>query len=642
MNKAEKRRIADRRRRIRDTIFYWIRQVFTIAAIIASYFLIQYVFDQSEREVAEVKDREDSPWYMIVDKEGERVSMSVVDDSGQLSMKITGDSVKLTTDQKTAEFENADAEYYEDGKLSIAMHAGKLTYDTQTEDFELDELRIETSDGMSIEAPFVEWRRVKDPRTVPANAAKTPSFRFPQGVYVLNRQDGNSIRANYMQADKELRYMEFVGLVEGSVSELSDTEFITERELTDVEDLNLEDIKTLGFKAEQVIYDMNNQVIIASTRLYDRTFNVRDMDGRDVRIEDYQKDGGGVTLPPTPLTFTKEEITITCQHLEAHIAKQWLACVGEIEMLVPPSEPKPDDDKALRVVKRYETRIASNEIEYFWGRDYILTHSRTRVEQEDRLALADRITYWGDEKMVLLDGEVTMVQGDGRWMVEEELINVDNHDMERAVTAYMELTMDRSVVYLNNNDFIASGSVHLAQDERETHADTIVYQDEDQRITADGNVKFRDKDDQTLICNSLIFHKDSDFIDIRGGMAATLRIPAKFANDINRAIADTREEDRPAEIEDPEVSDEPPTRNPNTGSLLARNINPLDVPQASADAPDDHEALPLPGGPSRTAPGDTNGNDNANVAESGEEQPGSDDSSESSSEAGDSTEEGAG
>src|SRR5690606_23606775 len=98
-----------------------------------------------------------------------------------------------------------------------------------------------------------------------------------------------------------------------------------------------------------------------------------------------------------------------------------------------------------------------------------------------------------------------------------------------------------------------------AQDERETHADTIVYQDEDKRITADGNVKFRDKDDQTLICNSLIFHKDSDFIDIRGGMAATLRIPAKFANDINRAIADTREEDRPAEIEDPEVSDEPPT-----------------------------------------------------------------------------------
>ena len=620
MNKAEKRRIADRRRRIRETIFYWIRQVFTIAAIVASYYLVQYVFEKSTEEVAAVKEREDSPWYMIVDKEGERVSMSVVDDSGQLSMKITGDSVKLTTDQKTAEFENADAEYFEDGKLSIAMHAGKLTYDTQTEDFVLDTLNIETSDGMHIEAPFVEWRRVKDARLVTKpNAAKVPSFRFPQGVYVENKQDGNSIRANYMQADKELRYMEFVGKVEGSVSELSDTQFIEERELTDVGELNLEDIKTLGFKAEEVIYDMNNQVIVASTRLYDRRFNVRDMDGRDVRIEDFQKDQNGEPLPPTPLTFTKEEITITCHHLEAHIGKKWLSCVGEIEMLVPPSEPKPDDDNALRVVKRYETRIASNEIEYFWGRDYILTHSRTRVEQEDRLAMADRITYWGDQKMVLLNGAVTMVQGDGSWLVEEDLISVDNHDMERAVRAYMELTMDRAVVYLNNNDFIASGDVYMKQDERETHADTLVYQDEDKRITADGNVKFVDKDSQTLLCNSLVFHKNSDFIEIQGGMSATLRIPAKFANDINKALAETREKEVPAEVTDPPVSEEVPTHNPNSGSVLASNVRPLDVPKADADTPDDVPALPVPNGNSSSRPAPHAEDGSANVAESGGE-----------------------
>ncbi|MCB1216023.1 LPS export ABC transporter periplasmic protein LptC [bacterium] len=631
MNKAEKRRIADRRRRIRDTIFYWIRQIVTIAALVGSYFLIQYVFERSTEEVAKVKDREDSNYYIIVDKDGEIVSMSVVDDSGQLSMKITGKSVKLTTDQKTAEFEEAHAEQYEDGRLNISIDAGLLTYDTETEDFLLEQLQIETRDGMYIEAPLLEWRRVKDARLVSKpNAAKVPSFRFPESVYVENKTDGNSIRANYMQADKDLRYMEFVGRVEGSVSELSDTEFIEERDITNVGELNLEDIKTLGFKAEEVIYDMDNQVIVASTRLYDRRFNVRDMDGRDVRIEDYQKDGAGVPLPPTPLTFTKEEITITCHHLEAHMGKKWLSCVGEIEMLVPPSEPKANDDKALRVVKRYETRIASNEIEYFWGRDYILTHSRTRVEQEDRLALADRITYWGDEKQVLLDGEVTMVQGDGRWMVEEDLISVDNHDMERAVTAYMELLMDRAVVYLDNNDFIASGGVHMKQDERETYAETIVYQDEEKRITADGNVKFVDKDSQTLLCNSLVFHKDSDFLEIKGGMSATLRIPAKFANDINRALADTREKERPAEITDPEVSENVPTRNPNSGSMLASSVNPLEVPKADADTPDDVPALPVPD----NAPTRSTGDGSVNAAESGGTEAGSGDGSAAAGEAG--------
>jgi lipopolysaccharide export system protein LptA len=596
MNKAEKRRLADRRRRIREAILYWIRQVVTLALLVCSYFVIQYVFKMSEAEVAAVRDREESPYYMIVDKEGEKVRMTVVDDSGKLSMKITGDSVKLTTDQKTAEFENADAEYYENGKLSITMEAEELTYDTQTEDFELSGLKINTVDGMYIESEIVEWRRVKNPSTITQpGASKVPSFRFPNGVYVENKQDGNSIKSNYMQADKDLRYMEFVGMVEGTVSELSDTEFIQERDLTDVENLNLEDIKSLGFKAEEVIYDMNNQVLIASTRLYDRSFNVRDMDGRDVRIEDYQKDSSGAVLPPTPLTFTKEAITITCHHLEAHIGRKWLSCVGNIEMLVPPSEPKPDDDKGLKVVKRYETHIASNEIEYFWGRDYILTHSRTRVEQEDRLAMADRITYWGDEKMVLLDGAVTMVQGDGQWMVDEDLISVDNHDMARAVTAYLELTMARAVVYLNNNDFIASGAVHLAQDERETFADTLVYQDEIKRITADGNVKFIDKDSQQLICNSLIFHKESEFIEIKGGMSATLRIPAKFANDINKAMAETREKEVPALITDPEINENVPARNPNSTSLIARGVQPLDVPKPTEDSRDDIEALPLPG-----------------------------------------------
>ena len=221
--------------------------------------------------------------------------------------------------------------------------------------------------------------------------------------------------------------------------------------------------------------------------------------------------------------------------------------------------------------------------------------------------------------MVLLNGAVTMVQGDGSWLVEEDLISVDNHDMERAVRAYMELTMDRAVVYLNNNDFIASGDVYMKQDERETHADTLVYQDEDKRITADGNVKFVDKDSQTLLCNSLVFHKNSDFIEIQGGMSATLRIPAKFANDINKALAETREKEVPAEVTDPPVSEEVPTHNPNSGSVLASNVRPLDVPKADADTPDDVPALPVPNGNSSSRPAPHAEDGSANVAESGGE-----------------------
>jgi lipopolysaccharide export system protein LptA len=274
-------------------------------------------------------------------------------------------------------------------------------------------------------------------------------------------------------------------------------------------------------------------------------------------------------------------------------------------MLIPPAEPEEGDDRALKVVKKSTTRVATEDVEYFWGRDFILTHGPTRVEQEDRLALADQIVYWGDEKQVLLDGNITMVQGDGRWLVDEELVEVDNHDMRRAVTSYSELYAARAVVYLNNNDFIASGNVMVRQDEREVAADVIVYQDEIKRISADGNVKFWDKDDQQFICSSLVFHSDSDFMEVQGGALATMRLPAKFANDINRTLAEVREEPAPAEIADPPVSEEVPTRDPNRGSTIASGvrpvapsgpppIGPLPIPSGNGESP---EAEPVMGPP---------------------------------------------
>jgi len=541
-----------------------------------------------------VKERQESEYYLIVD---EPVRMTVVDEDGNLSMEITGESVRLTTDQQTAVFAGAKATYYEDGAWSIRMEAGEIEYDTQSEDFLLTKgLSIETKDNMQVTAPTVEWRRVKDPARV-GRGTKVPSFRFGEGVNVRS-SDGNTLTADYMQADKELLYMELVGHVEGTVVEMADTEFIEERDLTDVEELNLEDFDTLAFKAEEVIYDKRNQVVLATSRYYERSFTIRDMDGRVVDVAEYQPD-------PVPVTFSKKEITIEANHLEAHIDKQWVECLGDIDMLIPPDEPEEGDDRALQVVKKSTTRVATEDVEYFWGRDFILTHGPTRVEQEDRLALADQIVYWGDEKQVLLDGNITMVQGDGRWLVDEELVEVDNHDMRRAVTSYSELYAARAVVYLNNNDFIASGNVMVRQDEREVAADVIVYQDEIKRISADGNVKFWDKDDQQFICSSLVFHSDSDFMEVQGGALATMRLPAKFANDINRTLAEVREEPAPAEITDPPVSEEVPTRNPNLGSTIASGvrpvapsgpppIGPLPIPSGEGEAP---EAEPMMGPP---------------------------------------------
>jgi lipopolysaccharide export system protein LptA len=582
----ERRSIQQERRR--ELALSALRLILLAAIVSACYFGVSYIFKRSESEVDKFKTRKDSEYSFHSDQTG----MRIVNDAGELAMEITSGEVVLSQDQRTATFKNADAKYYEGGQVSLTMHAGEITYDTQTEDFVLkDGLRIDTRDGMRVTAPEVLWRRAKEAEREGYSGTKVPAFSFPQGVQVASRE-GNQLAASYMQADRELMYLEFVGNVRGDVAELSDTQFMTERGLTNVEQLKLSDIVKLGFQAEQVIYDKRSQVLLATSRFYERSFKIVDLDGREVKIETFQPQ-------PQQVTFNKEKIIIRCNHIEAHVGRKWAEAVGNIDMVIPPDQPNPGDDKALKVVKRFNTHIKTEDVEYFWGRDYVATHSRSRVEQEDRLAMADRITYWGDKKQVLLDGNTTVVNGSGKWMFDEDLIEADNHDMRRALSSYTELYGDRAVIYLNNNDFIASGNVRVRQDERDVQANTLVYEDTIKRITAQGEVKFTDKDGQTFLCGGLVFHNKTDFLEVKGGSVADIRLPAKFANDINKAIADARERPAPAPITDPEVPADVPTRNPNQQF----NLPPQMLPPLPSDRLDDSAArsfipdlppLPLP------------------------------------------------
>lgn len=574
-----------------------LRLLAVVALLEYAYLGVNYVLKRSADEVAAIKNRQESDYYLIVDQP---LKMTVVNDAGELAMEISGKDVRLTTDQRTAIFTGAHAVYYEDGQTSLVMDAGKIEYDTLTEDFLLTEgLKIETRDGMFVEAPQVEWRQAKNVSS--SRAAKVPSFRFAKGVKVWN-QDGNLMQSDYMQADRELLYMEFVGHVTGQIATLQDTGFIRERKLTDVEQLKLEDFEKLEFASEQLIYDKRNQVVLATSRYYDRAFKIIDLEGNEVKVENYQS-------TPEQVAFSKEEIRVLANHLEAHVAQKWADCIGSITMVIPPSQPDPNEDKALQVVKQHETRVSADEVEYFWGRDYVMTHGRTRVEQEDRLAVADQIIYWGDKRMVLLDGNLTVVQGSGGWLFEADLVRADDHDMRRSLETYTELYAARAVIYLSNNDFIASGSVRVRQDERETAADTIVYQDTIKRITARGNVKFRDANGQTFLCKALVFNDQTKYLEVDGGATASILLPAKYANDINRALAEAREQPVPPLVSDPEVP-APSQRDPNAGSSLRLgtkpplpSVSPVPIPPATGGKqleplgiPDGGNVGPLPPG----------------------------------------------
>ena len=177
-----------RRARWREFTLALLRFLAAVALIAGCYFGVRYVFKRSALEVAQIKDRPASDYYLIVDQP---MKMTVVNDAGELAMEITGQDVRLTTDQRTAIFTGAHAVYYEGGQPSLTMDAGKIEYDTLSEDFLLTEgLTIKTKDGMQVVSSEVEWRRAKNQS---ANArSKPPSFRFAKGVKVTS-SDGNTL-----------------------------------------------------------------------------------------------------------------------------------------------------------------------------------------------------------------------------------------------------------------------------------------------------------------------------------------------------------------------------------------------------------------------------------------------------------------
>jgi hypothetical protein len=232
-------------------------------------------------------------------------------------------------------------------------------------------------------------------------------------------------------------------------------------------------------------------------------------------------------------------------------------------------------------------------VEYFWGQDYIISHTPTRVEQGDRLAIADKITYSGDKRIVLLDGNITLAQGSGGWLTDDSLVDIRDADQSRMLMGYSEMHAERAAMWLNNNDFVASGSVQLRQDNRETAADMLAYQDEIKVLTAKGNVKFKDRDGQTFVAGSLMFDNKNEVMQLAQGLSASILLPAKFANDLNQALADAREEPAPPRIEDPPVPDEP-SHNPNRNSRIRTPVVPPPVSSPVSPRPPSPAGTPPP------------------------------------------------
>ncbi len=546
----ERERYALRERRMER-----LRLALIILAIVLSGILVRYVFVMSNLEVKRILERQRAERYTL---QLETPKMKGFNVKGEKVWEIGAESVSIDETRNIVTFLKTTATFYDEGEESLSASVGRLEYNRDTRNMELMEgIEMRTVDDVDVLTSRVVWLDYYQ------------RFIFPEGAKLVT-DEGNYIKSDYMQSDKKLDHLEAVGHVFVWVSEMKDMTLIEKHELTR-EDVDLKEFKNVTIVAEKLLYDRKKQVMLATSRLYPKAFRVMSPLGEEVKIEDYQPE-------PSQLFFKKKEVEIFANHLEVHIDEKWARAKGDIEGKILPSKEDPDEDKALRVMRRERTWFTTDDVEYYWGEDYVRTYAPTTIVQNERMAKAHEITYFGKyretgvpgtQRAMFIEGGIQMWQKSGEWMFEEELLEeVKEEELKKMFREQSDISADRMVVFLNRNDFHASGGVVTRQENRTIRADEILYTDGDKKFIANGNAHFVDKEGQEFYGQQIIYFSETEDIEVNGASTATIKIPDKYRDDVDRALsriegkkkseAEEEEEPVPAEMETPEAEESAP------------------------------------------------------------------------------------
>jgi len=530
----ERERYALRERRMER-----LRLALIIIAIVLSGVLVRYIFVQSNVEVKRILEQQRAERYTL---QLETPKMKGFNVEGEVVWEIGAESVSIDESRNIVTFLETTATFYDDGEESLSASVGRLEYNRDTRNMELMEgIEMRTVDDVDVLTSRVVWLDYYQ------------RFIFPEGAKLITHE-GNYIKSDYMQSDKKLDHLEAVGHVFVWVGEMKDMTLIEKHELTR-EDVDLKEFKNVTIVAEKVLYDREKQIVLATSRFYAKPFRVMSPQGQEVKIEDYQPE-------PSQLFFKKKEVEIFANHLEVHIDDKWARAKGDIDGKILPSAEDPNEDKALRVMRRERTWFTTDDVEYYWGDDYVRTYAPTTVVQNERLAKAHEVTYFGKyretgvpgtQRAMFVEGGIQVWQKSGEWMFEEELLEeVKEEELKKIFREQSDISASRMVVFLNRNDFHAAGGVTTRQENRTVRADEILYTDGDKKFIANGNAYFVDKEGQEFYGQQIIYFSEDEDIEVNGASTATIKIPDKYRDDVDRALSRIKGKKK-SEAEDGEI-----------------------------------------------------------------------------------------
>jgi lipopolysaccharide assembly outer membrane protein LptD (OstA) len=166
-------------------------------------------------------------------------------------------------------------------------------------------------------------------------------------------------------------------------------------------------------------------------------------------------------------------------------------------------------------------------MKYAWLRsEEASAQDGVRLEQVDKSAAADRISYSESLDRVELVGSVRLEQRSGQWLVRERLVRPPRDEEERkALESPAVLEADRVVVFLTSRNSVATGNVRVTQEGRSATGDRAEYDDQEGRIVLSGRrVRLERPDGSWLEAERVVVSLREDTFEAHGQVDTTFPV----------------------------------------------------------------------------------------------------------------------
>ena len=187
-----------------------------------------------------------------------------------------------------------------------------------------------------------------------------------------------------------------------------------------------------------------------------------------------------------------------------------------------------EGDRVMAALAKEDTTITSQgSMRYAWLRTEEATAQESvRLEQVDKSAAAERITYSESEDRIELVGSVRLHQRSGQWLLRERLVRPPRDEEERrALEMPAVLEADRVVIILSTRNSTATGNVRVTQEGRRATGDRAEYDDHEGRIVLSGaRVRLERGDGSWLEAERVVVSLREDTFEAHGAVDTTFRV----------------------------------------------------------------------------------------------------------------------